>query len=65
MNQKVEYVKQGRQKKLANRCELRKDILHTYMVGCASCKTCPFFVKEIIKEDGKYIHCDHIKAHQS
>ena len=66
MNQKVEYRKVGRQKKLTNPCVLRKSITTTYMVGCESCyKTCPFFVKEIVKEDGKYIHCDHIKAHQS
>ena len=65
MNQKVEYVRQGKQKKLANPCELRKHETTTYMVGCPSCKQCPFFVKEIIKEDGKYIHCDHTKANQN
>lgn len=37
----------------------------TYMVGCPSCKTCPFFVKEFVKDGVRYIHCDHIKAHQS
>ena len=65
MNQKVEYVRQGKQKKLVNPCELRKDVLNTYMVGCPSCETCPFFVKEFVKDGVRYIHCDHIKAHQS
>ena len=62
MNQKSEYRKVGRQKKFVNPCALRKSITTTYMVGCGSCKQCPLFVKEIVKEDGRYIHCDHVKA---
>ena len=59
MNQKIEYRKVGRQKKFVNPCALRKSITTTYMVGCSACKNCSLFVKEIVKEDGRYIHCDH------
>ena len=64
MNQKIETKKEGRQRKLTNVCKLMKSETTTYMVGCNFCKHCPLFVKEIVKEDGRYIHCDHIKAHQ-
>ena len=62
MNQKIETKKEGRQRKLTNVCKLMKSETTTYMVGCNFCKRCPLFVKEIVKEDGRYIHCDHVKA---
>lgn len=65
MNQKIETKKEGRQKKLTNVCQLRKSETTTYMVGCNACKTCPLFIKEFVKDGVRYIHCDHIKAHQS
>ena len=66
MNQKIETKKEGHQRKFTNVCKLMSSETTTFMVGCNFCKQqCPLFVKEIVKEDGRYIYCDHVKAQKS